>query len=335
VATPLSLRGRLMLGAFLWTAGLIVVSGIAITHTMSMFPRQNLAAGLRWTYLKPVLPLAIATGAMLTGLWQVRRGLTPVNRLRERLASVHGGREPRVDGSYPIEVQPLVDDLNALLAERERAVARATTKAADLAHGLKTPLSILAQDAEDARASGQGALADSIAHQVERMRRQIDFHLAQARAAGAAPTTRTQVAESADGLVRTMRRLHAERQLTIESCVDRDHAARAERQDLDEMLGNLLDNACKWARSQVRVASAQTDGNLVITVDDDGPGLDASMREAVLQRGVRADQSVPGSGLGLAITRDLAELYQGSITLGPSPLGGLQARLSLPAARAA
>jgi signal transduction histidine kinase len=332
MAMPLSLRGRLMLGAFLWTAGLIVVSGIAITHTMSFFPRQNLAAGLRWTYLKPLPPIAIATVCMLTGLWQVRRGLTPVNRLRERLSSVHGGREPRVTGRYPIEVQPLVDDLNALLAERERTVARAMAKAADLAHGLKTPLSILAQDAADARAAGQPQLADSIEHQVDRMRRQVDFHLAQARAAGASPTTRTVLGNSVDGLIRTMQRLHAERALRIASEIAPEHAVKVQREDVDEMLGNLLDNACKWARSCVRVTSASAGGRIAIRVDDDGPGLDESMRESVLRRGVRADQSVPGSGLGLAITRDLVELYQGTITLGRSPVGGLRAEVTLPAA---
>jgi signal transduction histidine kinase len=164
------------------------------------------------------------------------------------------------------------------------------------------------------------------------MRRQVDYHLAQARAAasGATPGARCAVADSAEPLARTLHRLHAERGVAIQVNVAPDHVFRGQREDLDEMLGNLLDNACKWARSRVTIASAACDNSVVITVDDDGPGLDGSMREAVLHRGVRADEAAPGSGLGLAIVRDLAELYGGSIALDASPLGGLRARLQLP-----
>ena len=147
------------------------------------------------------------------------------------------------------------------------------------------------------------------------MRRQIDYHLAHARAAasGATPGARCAVPASAEGLARTLLRLHADRGLAIEVDVVPAHAVRGEREDLDEMLGNLLDNACKWARSRVVDRRRPPAGaTIVITVDDDGPGLEASMREAVLQRGVRADEAAPGSGLGLAIVRDLAELYGGS-----------------------
>ena len=164
------------------------------------------------------------------------------------------------------------------------------------------------------------------------MRRQIDYHLAHARAAasGATPGARCAVAASAEPLARTLLRLHAERGITIDTNVAPEHVFRGQREDLDEMLGNLLDNACKWARSRVVIASADGAGAVVVTVDDDGPGLDASKRNIVLQRGVRADEAAPGSGLGLAIVRDLAELYGGTIELEASPLGGLRARLQLP-----
>ena len=144
------------------------------------------------------------------------------------------------------------------------------------------------------------------------MRRQVDYHLAHARAAasGAALHTRSPVAVSVDGLTRTMRRLHAQRGLTIDARVDPAHAFRGRREDLDEMLGNLLDNACKWAATRVAIESAVEGERLIVTIDDDGPGLEASMREAVLQRGVRADEAAPGSGLGLAIVRELAGLYR-------------------------
>jgi signal transduction histidine kinase len=211
-------------------------------------------------------------------------------------------------------------------------VRRAIAKAGDLAHTLKTPLAVLAHEADVADRAGQGELAAVMRQQVERMRRHMGYHLAHARAAasGAVPGAHCSVLASAEGLARTLLRLHADRGLVIQVDVDPAHAVRSEREDLDEMLGNLLDNGCKWARSRVAIASAATAAGVVITVDDDGPGLEASLREAVLQRGVRADEAAPGSGLGLAIVRDLAELYGGSIALSASPAGGLRARLQLP-----
>jgi signal transduction histidine kinase len=266
-----------------------------------------------------ILAVAFVAG----GLFLVRQALAPFRSLRAGLTSVRDGRSQRIEGDYPSEVQPLVNDLNALLEDRERAIARALTTAGDLAHGLKTPLAVLAQ----------AELAATLRQQVERMQRQIDYHLARARAtatARAAPGLRCAVLPSVEGLVRTMRRLHAERELAIEVDVPPAHEIRGRREDLEEMLGNLLDNACKWARSRVAISSSIDKAGLAIAVDDDGPGLDPSMRAQVLQRGVRADQQVRGSGLGLAIVSDLAELYGGSVTLETSPLGGTRARLQLP-----
>ena len=232
-----------------------------------------------------------------------------------------------------MEVRPLVEDLNALLEHRERTVRRALAKAADLAHGLKTPLAILTQEAAIVDAAGHHELASTIGEHVERMRRQLDFHLAHARAAasGATPGARCTVGESAAALARTLDRLYTDRGITIRLDVDTDHAVRVQREDLDEMLGNLLDNACKWARSRVTICSALAGGDVIITVDDDGPGVPSSMREVVLQRGMRADEASPGSGLGLAIVQELAELYGGGISLDTASGGGLRAQLRLPA----
>jgi signal transduction histidine kinase len=271
---------------------------------------------------------------MTGGFLYFRSGLSQVDRLRTRLLAVRNGRDRRVEGEYPTEVQPLVNDLNALLDHREKVVSRALSKAGDLAHGLKTPLAVLSHEAELAEAAGHSDLAATITQQVERMRRQVDYHLAQARAAasGATPGARCSVSTSAEGLARTLLRLHADRGLAIRVSVPADHSVRSEREDVDEMLGNLLDNGCKWARTQVAIASSVVDTGIEITVDDDGPGLDPSMREAVLQRGVRADEAAPGSGFGLAIVSDLAELYGGSIALEQSPDGGVRARLQVPGA---
>jgi signal transduction histidine kinase len=267
------------------------------------------------------------------GLVLVRRAVAPLWSLRASLSAVREGRSRRIEGDHPTEVQPLVNELNGLLEDRERAIARALTTAGDLAHGLKTPLAVLAQEAEHAGAAGNHDLATTLGHLAERMQRQIDYHLARARATAAARSAlglRCSVLPSVEGLVRTMRRLHAGRELRIDADVSPAHEIRGCREDLDEMLGNLLDNACKWARSRVAISSSLEDARLFISVDDDGPGLDPSMRAQVLQRGVRADQQVRGSGLGLAIVSELAELYGGSVTLETSPLGGTRARLQLP-----
>jgi signal transduction histidine kinase len=315
-----------------WTIGLFMGAVLIMTLIMvryAVFPRIMHGAA----YTHATLFSTITIICMIAGFMHFRKGISPMQALRTRLSGVREGRERRVEGRYPSEVQPLVDDLNALLEHRERTVSRAIAKAGDLAHGLKTPLTVLAQEAERADGAGQREVAEAIRQQVDRMRRQIDYHLAQARAAGsgAAPGASCAVVASTSSLARTLLRLHADRCLAINQHVPPGHAVRCQREDLDEMLGNLLDNACKWSRSRVVVESARADGTIVVTVDDDGPGIAESLREAVLQRGVRADEVAPGSGLGLAIVRDLAELYGGSIALGDSPLGGLRARLTLPA----
>jgi signal transduction histidine kinase len=329
----LSLRARVVLGALFWTVGLLIVGTTILVLAIEHFGEFRHFLEIHDVFKNPVA-LFLAICSMGVGIWQVRRGLAGIAQLRGRLGAIHDGRDARVDGRYVPEVQPLVDDLNTLLEHREQAVRRAVAKAGDLAHGLKTPLAVLAHESERAAAAGQPEVAAAIAQQVERMRRQIDYHLAHARAAasGAIPGARSSVKESADGLARTLARLHAERHLSIDVRVAPAHVARVQREDLDEMLGNLLDNACKWARKDISVDSALVEGSVLVTVDDDGPGLAVPMREAVLQRGVRADEKASGHGLGLAIVRDLAELYGGSIALRDSARGGLRAALTLPAA---
>jgi signal transduction histidine kinase len=323
-----SLRRSLLVGAVLWTIAIVGVVNVISLALVSHFPRQM---GLvHWTLLG-ILGVALVAAALV----QVRYGLGPIRQLQGRLAALKEGRERRVGGDYPTEVQALVDDLNALLDDREQRVTRARAKAGDFAHALKTPLAILAQEAERARAEGHAGFAATLDEQVGRMRAQVERHLARSRAAvsGTATTERTPLLASLEGLTRTMRRLHAGRGVAIDLAVAPDDRARVPREELDEMLGNLLDNACKWARSTIRVAAHPAAGGagfVVITIDDDGPGIPAALREVVLQRGVRADQAAPGSGLGLAIVSDLAELFGGGIALSESREGGLSARLTLP-----
>ena len=320
-----SFRWRILLGTVLWTLGLIPLLHwlfLVVHHQTRFIPRN--ARGIFF---------GSALIFILAGILQFRAGLLPFGRLRRQLSGLRDGSGRRIEGTYPAEVQPLVNDLNSLLEHREQIVQRALAKAGDLAHGLKTPLAVLAQEADRAEAAGQHEAASAISLQVERMRRQVDYHLAQARAAtpGNVPGVRSPVLPSVEGLTRTLLRIYAGRDLSIEVDVSPEHFIRGQSEDLEEMLGNLLDNACKWAKSRVKIQSVQENGAVVLTVDDDGPGLPSSMRDRVLQRGVRADEGAPGSGLGLAIVRDLAELYGGTIALEDSALGGLRARLRLPA----
>ena len=327
-----SLRSRLLFGTVLWTIGLVIVASAALVLAIESHHRPSMALIVHDIFTRPLVIL-FAVLAMAAGFLQVRRGVSPINNLRSRLAGLHEGRDRRVVGTYPSEVQPLVNDLNALLENREQAVRRAISKAGDLAHGLKTPLAILAHEAERAKAAGHKEVASAIEQQVDRMRRQVDYHIAHTRAAaaGAAPGTLCSISESTEGLARALRRLYAERGLAIDVRVPADLSARVQREDLDEMIGNLLDNACKWGRARVGIFAHRSGSIVEVVIDDDGNGLASEMWEAVLQRGVRADEASPGSGLGLAIVRDLADAYGGSISVEASPLGGLRARLRLPA----
>ncbi len=280
------------------------------------------------------LALAIlAIVLLLAAAAQVSVGLRPLQGLRAELAKVHAGRSRRLEASFPSEVQPLVDDLNDLLGQQMAAVERARTQAGNLAHGLKTPLTVLAAERRKLAEHGQSAAAEVLGQQIEAMRRQIDFQLARARAASSSrvPGIAAPVGPMVERLVRTLGRVGANPEVEIVASTPADHLFAGEAQDLEEMVGNLLDNACKWARRRVTVASRSDDGRLVLLVDDDGPGLPAERHEEVFERGRRLDQSVPGSGLGLAIVRDLAEIYGGNVSLEESPTGGLRVRLELPA----
>jgi signal transduction histidine kinase len=330
VSAPRSLRAALLTGALLWMVGLFVIAGIVATDALFRFPRfPRLFHGL---FINVPVAGTVALLCLAGGVVQIRQALAALARLRAGLSGVHAGDHARVDGHFPVEVQPLVDDLNALLDHRADTVRRAHSRAGDLAHGLKTPLAVIAREAD--RAAADPARPEVLRQQVERMRRQIDYHLAHARAAasGATPGASASVAASAMALVRTLEHLHAERGLDLRTDVPDSAVVRVQREDLDEMLGNLLDNACTWGRTTVRVMAESRNGTIHVFVDDDGPGVPEALRREVLRRGVRADEAAPGSGLGLAIVADLAELYGGGIGVETSPLGGARAHLVLPGA---
>lgn len=287
----------------------------------------------RFTRLLLISLGLLALGLALAVVVQLQLAMRPLERLRKRLAAVRSGAATQLEGRFPQELQPLVSEFNHVLRENADMVQRARTQAGNLAHAVHTPLSIMA----NAAAQEQGTLAQLVQEQVTRARRQVDYHLARARAAAAVRATglATPVLPPLRALLRTMQRLHAQRHLEFEVASEaHDAAFRGEEQDLYELLGNLIDNAGKWARSRVVVDVRQHDGELCFTVDDDGPGIAAEQRERMFERGVQLDERRPGSGLGLDIVRTLAQAYGGSVQAQDSPLGGARLRLCLPSAGA-
>jgi signal transduction histidine kinase len=284
-------------------------------------------AGFNQTLLWSLLGLLIALlGAVVL---QVRLGLAPLRRMGEALTAIREGKKDKLEGPFPAEIEPLARELNALVEHNQEVVARARTHVGNLAHFLKTPLSVLANEA----AQDRSPLADAVARQTQIMRRQVDHYLVRARAAGSTGLigSRTEAGPVVADLARTLEKIYSDRGIEIEMTATPDVSFRGERQDLEEMTGNLLDNACKFGRTAVRVAlTAGVPGEIVLTVEDDGPGLTAGQAEQVLERGKRLDESKPGSGLGLSIVKDIAGLYGGRIDFARSDMGGLLARLTLP-----
>ena len=283
------------------------------------------------------LTLAVfGIGLVASTAFQIRWGLRPLDQARSGLAALRSGKEQRFDGPFPAEIEPLAKELNALMQSNQQIIERARTHVGNLAHALKTPLSVITNEAR----AEDGKLATKVGEQAEVMRMQINHHLDRARIAARSQVIGavTEVEPVLQRLVRAMRRIHEDRGIDITLHAGAEARFRGEQQDLEEMVGNLVDNACKWSNSKVAVevslipAGHDMDGSLIIRVDDDGAGLTADeMREAT-RRGKRLDESKPGSGLGLSIVTDLAALYEGAFEMDRSPLGGLRAELRLPAA---
>jgi signal transduction histidine kinase len=280
--------------------------------------------------------LMLGLGLVATAAIQVLFGLRPLSHISQQIAAIRAGKSERLEGAVPREIAPLARELNGLLDSNREVIARARTHAGNLAHALKTPLSVIVNEAN----ASTDPMAEKVIEQADIMRHQIDHHLDRARVSagiavvGAVTDTKPVI----EALARAMEKVHRDRAIRIELSLV-DVSFRGEQQDLEEMVGNLLDNACKWAAGQVSV-SVTADGRkndaepsqLRVVVEDDGPGLSPKQREAALRRGRRLDETKPGSGLGLAIVSDLATLYGGALSLGSAPLGGLRAELTLPEA---
>jgi signal transduction histidine kinase len=273
--------------------------------------------------------LALAAMLIAGVMLQVRVGLSPLFTLRREVAAVRTGKSDHVGDDYPAELEPLASELNALVAHNQEVVERQRTHVGNLAHALKTPLSVMAAEAE----ARPGPLAEVVRRQSDLMRQQVDHHLRRARAA-ARPQgggERTQVAPVLEELSRTLERIFRDKGVVADWRAPDDLYFHGERQDFLELAGNVMENACKWCQGKVRAEAAPRAGDrLVIIIEDDGPGLPPEDRAQVLERGARLDETAPGSGLGLSIADELAKAYGGDLALSDSSLGGLKVEITLP-----
>ena len=274
-------------------------------------------------------------GLLIAGLLaaiyaQVRLGLRPLFALADKVADVREGRSTSVEGQYPAEIAGLADELNSLIIHNRTVVERAQTHVGNLAHALKTPIAVLRNEAS----LDQSVSNEIVQRQTDAMSAQVDHHLRRARAAarGQAIGLSCDVDEVLSALARTLPKIHRNKNFLIDVDGESGLRFRGDKRDLEDMVGNLMDNAAKWTRSQVEVSRTAKNGFLSLSIEDDGPGIPAEEIETALKRGARLDEATPGSGLGLAIVNDLAEAYSGSLRLMKSPLGGLKAELILPRA---
>jgi signal transduction histidine kinase len=273
--------------------------------------------------------ILLGAGLVSAVVVQVRVGLLPLFRLRRELGAVRRGKAERLDGRYPEELEPLAVEVNALLAHNQEVVERQRTHVGNLAHALKTPLSVMLTEANQQ----PSPLAEVVSRQADVMREQVDHHLRRARAAARSQTSgeRTPVEPILDELAVTLERIFHDKGVEIDWRCPEDLCFQGERQDFMELAGNVMENAGKWCRGKVRaVAEASSPEQMTLTVDDDGPGLPPDRWIDALKRGQRMDEHTPGSGLGLSIVDELARAYGGSVTLGASLLGGLRVTLVLP-----
>ena len=284
---------------------------------------RRLRSTLIWSFS------ALGVGLLLLAALQTFYGLWPLRRVREEVAAIRSGEKTRISNGFPAEIRPLTEEINQLLAHSEAQAEEARRHAGNLAHALKTPLTVIT----NAATADSPDLDATVIRESGVMRRQIDHHLARARAIGrrAAAQSRSTVWESLQAVQRAVDRLHEG--VTVDIAGDHQAQVRVERQDLDEMLGNLVENAAKYGGGRVFVTVERKGASVDILIEDDGPGIPEERLGELFTRGARLDTTgKPGTGLGLAIVRDVAEIYGGSIRLEESEdLGGLLARLSLPA----
>ena len=286
----------------------------------------------RRAFASDLWPSLAAIGLLLlAATWfYIGVGLRPLEGIRRSLNDVRTGASRRMEGNFPAEVKPLVEEVNALLAAQDESLGRARARATALAHGLQTPLAVLQSDAERLRAGGQSDIADGMAQLARQMRRHVQRELARARTGGATAGRSALLAPVVERLAASLRRTPAGEALAWHLNIPKAMRVAADPEDLTELFGSLLDNACKWARSEVRVEAVVEHDKARIAVLDDGPGAPEAALDSLTDRGVRLDETVPGSGLGLAIARDIAAACHGDLQVSNRPGGGFSAMVVIP-----
>jgi signal transduction histidine kinase len=278
------------------------------------------------------ISLSLFAALMLVGATlQTQYGLRPAQRIADNIEALRLGNAERLPSDVPEEFSAIVSRLNTLLDAQAALVQRARVEAGNLAHGMRTPLALIGDEAEQLARRGEISTAKFIHTQCRKISRQVDYHMMRASAAGSRVTGYVaKVPALAQQIVTAMQRLHSDRRLTFMVDIPSATTANCDKGDLSEILSNLIDNACKWAAHTVAISARHIDDGVVIDIVDDGPGIAGEMRAKVFDVGARLDESKAGRGLGLAISRDLARLYGGDLELKDSPTGGLLARLNLP-----
>lgn len=278
-----------------------------------------------------------ALGLLAATFFQIRFGLFPLRTIKQGLANIRSGKVEKLDDELPVEIEPLQVELNALIDSNQDIIERARTQVGNLAHALKTPLAVITNEANDSNTP----FAEKVAEQAEVMRQQVTHYLDRARVAARVGTVGrvTDVHVVAESLQRALERIYRDKGVVIVLIGTENARFQGEQHDLEEMLGNLLDNACKWCRQRVRLTvtemvgpAARAGPTMRLEIEDDGPGLTAEQRAKIGKRGIRLDESTPGTGLGLSIVNDLANSYRGSFRLDSSSLGGLKVEVMLPSA---
>ncbi len=309
----------------------ILSDGRPVVMVVGADVRERQSSIRRFALLSTMLMILVSLGMIGAIFWQVRNGLRPLFELSQKVVDVREGKSEKVDGTYPSEIAPLADELNSLIGHNKDVVERARTHVSNLAHGLKTPLAVLKNEAE----LSESGLADVVLRQTDSMRRQVEHHLHRARAAarGQVIGVITPVEEVIIPLARTLERIYRDKDIDFDIEITKNLMFRGEKRDLEEIAGNLMDNACKWTASKVRIRSKMAksdDAMMILLVEDDGLGLKEDEYELALKRGARLDESTPGTGFGLPIVDDLARAYKGRLDLARAKIGGLRVELLLP-----
>lgn len=299
---------------------------VAVNESEVSNPTQKFAINLALSLIVLALAMVVLSGAQLGMV------MKPLNNLRNSVRDIRDGNAKQVSGEYPVEIEPVVNKLNGLLAQREEMVERARSRAGNFAHSLKTPLTVIDTLLPELHAQGQQESASEIGRQTAQLKKHVNRELARARMAAGHGEPVRDIAAVLDEILATIRQLPRGRDIAFEMTVPRNQPVRMEREDFIELAANVLDNARKWARSKVEIGLEKAETEVRLTISDDGPGIPEAFRDSIVERGRRLDEGTEGTGIGLAIVKDIADAYGLATSFTGSELGGLRFSVTLPTA---